>query len=551
MNRNKTHLFYFGIGLAVTALWGLWLLGAAGSGHDFIVSDPDAYLHTWNLWWVQEALTTFSSPYSTSFIGYPDRISLTYNQLILPLGLLSIPLFSVGFHAAQVLLIWQYTFLFVGFIGMYLLVTRITDHPAGACLSGLYFVFTPIFWENLPRPDSLSYVIFPWLILALYWAYEGPRWQLVVPGIIGAVIVLMSPYYAVGWVIVCVLTLPYARNLSLNRGDLLAVTGLSFLFSSFEWIPQALGKGPNVIVDRRVIEAFSADLTGLFLPHPYFVWIPESYAWWSETWTAGIHSSIYLGWAALALGLVGLTRLEPVRRRWILLVLVVMLTIALGPGIRVLGVTYGSGLLPYGWALAVTDAIKAFRIPLRFGYFIIFFLSLGIGYGLPRNVRWRWLVYAVVLIELVRFPMQVRELPDVKSLQTVKSRVKAPALVPVPFSDWATEAQFAQTIHRKKYHLAGLSYIPREVWDQISKNPFLDALYNKNRLPEKGLESLKKQGVGGVLYHHGILGPERRARLDADFKRLLGEPDYTTDRFRLYQFREEPYSSSTDSGKER
>jgi len=60
----------------------------------------------WNLWWVYRAVAVEGrSPYRTDYNGYPVEIRLTYHQLILPLGLLSIPLFAAGALATCTLII--------------------------------------------------------------------------------------------------------------------------------------------------------------------------------------------------------------------------------------------------------------------------------------------------------------------------------------------------------------------------------------------------------------------------------------------------------------
>ncbi|MFB6347234.1 MAG: hypothetical protein ABEK50_16035 [bacterium] len=170
---------------------------------------------------------------------------------------------------------------------------------------------------------------------------------------------------------------------------------------------------------------------------------------------------------------------------------------------------------------------------------------------MPKNKTASVCLSVLLLAELVRGPMKIRKLPRVESLNEVRKKISSEALVPVPFSSWATEVQFGQTIHRKKFHLAGLSYIPDDVWGPISKNPFLDSLYQGEPLPDSGIKSLREQGVGGIIVHYRILEEARRKQLTNRFKKLFGDPSYETDRFRLYTFESPGMSSSRNFEKSR
>lgn len=273
------------IGLALVLLLMSFVLYPEGNGTDRIVANGDAYLHTWNLWWVQESVTGFESPYTTDYNGYPRQIDLTFHQLMIPLGVLSIPMFSMGMSAGQVLVFWQYTFVVVGFVGMFLLLEHLFCSLKGTVTAAAYFVLSPMYWQNIPRPDSLSYLVFPWVVLTTLWAKEGSAWKLGVPVILASFVVLMSPYFGASLLLLWVLTLPFSHHLGYSRPRFGALGPLTLLVTSFHWGRQIITERPS-LVDLNVIEAFSADLSAWFLPPESLWWIGENMAWWSRSWSA-------------------------------------------------------------------------------------------------------------------------------------------------------------------------------------------------------------------------------------------------------------------------
>lgn len=526
-------------GTAFTIMWFVYLQIHAGVGSNAFVTVgfDSAYNHMWNLWWVGHALFDLGqSPYRTDFNGYPEIISLTYHQVIFPLGVLSYPLFQLGLRAGQVLYLWTLILGAVGFIGMYFLVERLRGPPIGALVAGLYFIMNPIGWQNLVRPDSLSYVLFPWLILSVIWSQEGTRWRILVPSVLGAVIVLLSPYFAAGWMLLWLLVMPFSEQLGIKLTRVLPVAPLALLFSSFEWVPQATGSKPS-LVEWRVVEAFSADLSAWVLPPPSFWWVPESLAFWSRTWQA-TEPSLYLGWIGIGVLVFGFRKIPERFQMWYLAVLVVFFLLASGPGLTIFGSTFGSGWLPYGWGMLTLDTIRALRAPLRFGFFVVFLVAIGLGYLFPKRTNVALLVGGLVLLELFRSPLPARPIPSAESIEVVEETVSEPALVPVPLTDYLTEVMYAQTIHEKKHAMHGLSYGNKTLWQRVSRNPVLNALYRREALPDEGWNQLMEDGFGGVIVHKqpmrghsGLL-----QQWNDDLRQRWGPPVIDNRFIRVYRF---------------
>jgi hypothetical protein len=538
-SRLVTGYGYLIVGLLVLLVYQLFLLHPVGTGYERIIADRDAYLHTWNLWWVNEAVfIKGTSPYFTTYNGFPGGLSLTFNQMLLPLGLMSGPLFWLGFTAGQILLFWQYVFGIVGYFGMYCLVKQFDGSSLGATVAGLHFVLLPIYWRNLPTPDSLCYVLFPLVVLSVYWSDRGSLYRQALPVLLGSIILLMSPYFGAGLGLLWLLALLSHNHLDLHWKRLLTLAPLVLLVTAFHWVRQLLGEPPNV-PSMTIIEAFSADLSAWFLPPAQMWWIPSNGAWWVDTWKVP-EGSMYMGWFALAILLVGVVDSGWYKNRFPLLVAIVFFIIALGPALTVVGTTFFWGL-PYQWGLEILPFLKAFRAPVRFGFFVLFFFSLGLGVYFPERGKLSLLVGALILLELIRVPVSTNKLPSYESLEKVRQTVSDPGLVPVPLTGWPSEVQYAQTIHRKKLTLLGISFTPKSALRLISSNPVLDAIYNRRDLPTNGWDQLRRMNYGGVIIHHQLYEGQylsRRRQWIAGLTGRFGPPEIRSDRFMLFLFDE-------------
>jgi hypothetical protein len=538
VNGDRRWRIVFVIGLFVLMALVAVMLAPQGSGHDHLVDNGDAYLHSWNLWWVHTAVSNLHSPYTTQYNGYPRTIDLTFHQLILPLGFISTPFFWMGLSAGQVLVFWQYAFAVVGFVGMFLLVKRVGGPPLGAMVSSVYFVLTPIFWQNLPRPDSLTYTLFPWIVLSILWASDAECrrewWGL--PVLLASVVLLMSPYFGVSLVLLWGLVLPFVDRVDISRTPYLLLLPATLLLTSFHWGRQLLAERPS-LVGPEVINAFSADLTAWFLPPEVLWWIPEQAARWTETWS-GTEPSLYLGWFALGIITMGAHRVVDRLRTPIFIVLIVFFVLSLGPSLSVLGVSWG--YLPYAGVIHLVESLRALRAPIRFGYVVIFVLSVVLGTVFPEEGgKWSWFACVLVVLEMARVPVGVTPLPDHETLQSVARQVEEPAVVGVPATDWPSEVQYGQTIHGKKMPVIGLSYGTPELWSRVASNPVLNAFYRVDPLPDAGWSTLEEQGFGGVLIHHRSIAPRHHEQVrdwKNDLRSRFGPPTMQGERMTYYEF---------------
>lgn len=526
-------------GLIVCLLLFALITFPQASGHERILDNGDAYLHTWNLWWVSEAVSGFQSPYTTNYNGYPETIDLTFHQLMIPLGVLSWPLFQLGMSSGQVLVFWQWVSLITGYLGMFLLLERINCSLPGTLAGSIYFVLTPLFWQNLPRPDSLVYTLFPWIVLTILTAEHGSRWRWGMPIVLAGVVMLMSPYFGASLMLLWLLSLPLVSRVGVNRWPFFWLAPATLLITSFHWGRQLLGERPPM-VDVETIANYSADLSAWVLPPDQLWWIGEQTAWWTEAWT-GTEPSLYLGWFALAVVLTGLHQIPRGLRLGAGIISGVFFLLSIGPDLSVLGFTMVDGIMPYGWGLQIIDSLRAFRAPIRFGYVCVFLFTIVLGYVFPDDRWWSWPIVGLIVLELARTPVAVTPLPEQAVLREVRQRVNEPAVVGVPATDWPSEVQYGQTVHEKKLPVIGMSYGTETLWSRVASNRVLNSFYRLEPLPSTGWQELENQGFGGVLLHQMTIGkhhPERLSEWKETLKKRFGPPAIRGERVLFYDFRE-------------
>lgn len=551
-----------GVGLAILLVWLIWLLHPLGTGTDRIIGVEDTYLHTWNLWWAYYALAVEgTNPYFTRLGGHPRGVHLTYHSLILPLGTASIPLFSLGFSAFQVYLTWLYVVPVAGYLSMFFLLRRLRAPPLACAAAGLFLVARPSFWGALPRPDRYCYVLIPAVLLAVLAVRDrGPAW-LLLPGFLGASIVLMSPYYGVGLLLLWLLGFGIRERLGLRFERYVWLGPLVLLFSSFEWVPRLVGTVP----DYRTSFGFLAPPESYLLPPARLFWVSSLEAWTGLTLSMG--GAGFLGFTALVLaGWVAWTRWGP-RVRWVLGAVFVFWLVMVSPPLLVAGARFleESTALPAMGQLA--DLFRIVRSPQRLMVFPI--LLVGIGLGSYRGwSRW-WGVALLLLIVLEQVPVPVdkklHELAPAEAFETVRRRAGEGPLVQIPLERKGGEPALAQTVHHRKLALSPLTYVPPRLERTLESNPVLRALYHRRVPPDRGWEQLRVMGYEGFLLHRWPRGPNRRghtplppratARWDslrpiwrATLRERLGPPAVSNRYVELYRFPGNDPASGKESG---
>ena len=136
----------------------------------------DAWLHIWDLWWLDKALLGLhQSPYYTNYILYPTGLTLYYHSLDLFNALLSIPLQHLFGLTATFNLLVLANLTMDGLAAYWLCLDR-TRSMGASLVGGALFAAAPLLGTSLDlgQLDEMTVWWVPLYILALWRALDSP-----------------------------------------------------------------------------------------------------------------------------------------------------------------------------------------------------------------------------------------------------------------------------------------------------------------------------------------------------------------------------------------
>ena len=109
----------------------------------FMCDGGDGFQNMWNMWWLKTSLLSLkTNPYYTTYLHYPDGISLLFQTFNPFNGLISIPLQFMFKMEIIYNLIVIFSFIMSG-IGMYLLARYLIKNRPAAFIAGAIYTFCP------------------------------------------------------------------------------------------------------------------------------------------------------------------------------------------------------------------------------------------------------------------------------------------------------------------------------------------------------------------------------------------------------------------------
>ena len=152
-----------------------------------IANNEDTWIFFWNNWWLREALTNGQSPLQTSYLFFPTGTSLVAhsNSFLNSFAAFLLEPLAGPVAAYNLVLIAG---LWVGALGMFLLVKEITDHVLASFLAGFVFAFAPYHLSQLMAHAHLGAIHWwPFFALFLGRTLRDGRWRdAVITGLFGA-----------------------------------------------------------------------------------------------------------------------------------------------------------------------------------------------------------------------------------------------------------------------------------------------------------------------------------------------------------------------------
>ena len=415
----------------------------------------DPLLQVWLSQWVQHALATDPRNLFNANIFHPFALTLAYTDANIPGALLAAPVDRLtGDPILTNSLMVLASFVLAG-TGVYALVTRLTGNRAAGLLSGLAYAFLAFRYVHLWHLNWLQSGWLPWILLALLATLERPTvWRGLLLGLLAAVQVLTSFYFALQIVLLCALPLAAAMlaRPELRRPALYRALAVATVVAIAICLPLTL---PYLHVrDEQGLERTLAEAE-------QYKATPDSYLqiapWAAPTpldrllsvrpgpnealATVGhaphadghqhpeivIEDALFPGTVALVFAVVGLVGWR--RQRWFLAatagVAATAFALSLGP---TLGPPDGTGQpLPYGFLFDHLPFFKAMRVPARLGGLVGLALAILAGFGFAALLRWerglplrdragRWVPAAtcavlatLLLAELAAVPIPLEE----------------------------------------------------------------------------------------------------------------------------------------------
>jgi hypothetical protein len=477
--------------------------------------DEDPWMFIWNLWWIKTAVCHLHiTPYFTSYLHYPNGISLVGHTLSLANGLITIPLQPwLNLTACYNVLILA-SLVLSGY-GMYLLSYHLTRRGAAAFLAGMIYAFNPYHmmhtWQHL---NLASTQWLPLYILFLIKLYEKPtiRYALGTAVFLGLNF-LSAEHYFLFAVIFTVFFIGYRLITQWHHRErfqarsVIQYTLLSLLIFLGLIIPAIISvvAQPTLkyITTSAIseLDGLSADVLAFIIPN---AWHPIWGTWFvsiSTQFTAStFEKTVFIGWTVLLLALLTIQNKQYPKTGFWWFIAIIFFILSLGPFLHILGshvlpLVNGPenirGIpLPY-LALHYLPFFGGVRVPSRCAVMVMLSISILVGYGylilehwIRRHKYFRYsllLIPIFILVEYLMTPSPMLSISVPTGLQLIAADKDNVTVLDIPFSYEIRKYNFYQTYHQKRIFSGHVSRIPETIihagenlaFIRLSKNPEL------------------------------------------------------------------------------
>ncbi len=520
------------IPLAVLILYAIatvamtWPLAAQLSTHT-AGSGNDMWIYHWGNWWARKVLTEGGKLYWTSYMFYPQGVSLTWyafswlnTAIWLPLQALIGALAAYNITVLLAYLLSAYT--------AYLLVRELTCSYLAAFIAGLVFAFYPV---HNAYHNQLSFLSFQWMPLcALYLIRIGRRGRLrdglgtgvsfALCALSGERLLLLTVLWAALWLTYGLVFERHVWNSKAVKALLLAIV-TCVLIAGPLLAPLVVGFfDPETSQDLTASTPSEkrTDLLAYFVPSRYHPLLSQKTVF-KQIYRRLIHFDgqvAAIGYGASALIGWAVWRRWREARPWVFTAIVPVL-LALGSMLQI----NGRELVPLPYKLLTYTPIgAAVRNPERFNIIVTLPVSVLVGIGvsdLLGRLRARPAAQgalAVGITSLVLFEYLAVPFPTTQPVQSafyeqLREEPGEFAIVdfPIGFHSHNKWYLYAQTLHGRPTVEGNLARVPADAHDFIEGVPVLSVA--RVSTPEEGtlddvtrqLDPLVEVGVRYVLIH--------------------------------------------------
>jgi hypothetical protein len=545
----------FGIGLAYALAVALMTWpGPLQLSQRLIGNNIDNWIFYWNNWWIEQAIASGQDWFWTPYLFFPQGVSLvahSHSFLNSLLALVIKPLVGpvVAYNLVLLFGLW------VGGVGMFLLVYEITRQRLAAFVAGFIFAFAPYHLTQALAHAHLGSIHW-WPFYALFFqrALRRPRivdilcaglfagltlWS----GLQLAVLLALWSIFFLGWYV--------WREMELDGGWMrscfrsISIVGLIAIVALVLSLPIVLPivrewhhlQGATAAFDEGTTQ--QTDLLAYLVPPTYHPLVGSPVVSVYERFLANRASMPYLGYTVLGLCLLSLCSRQRRVGFW-LVGMILWMVLAAGSALRLNGTLYSQVRLPYH-LVGQLFPISAVRSPDRFNLLVVFSIAVLAGIGLTKlAAKSRWALIGVVLlvaVEYLSMPMLAWDMPPVSPFYEQMAQEETPyGVVDVPMGYSLSKLWlYYQTLHGKPLVEGHVSRYTSENYAFIGSNALLYAFYQKVErppcLPEDALtdqlarthglgpalRDLNDVGVRYILLHKPNLDPTLRTQFQRVF----------------------------------
>ena len=531
-SRRMVAVLFLFLCLTIVMTWPV----AANLGHRVPGGREDQWIHFWTFDWILDSTVEGRNPFSTGRIFFPDGASLTSHNIAWVNILLWVPLQAVLGSSAAYSVHFIIIITLNGF-AMYLLARELTGSEVGGIVAGLVFGFWP---HVLSQPDHPNLIFTCWVPLSLLYLRRSlskrclrdaviaggfialigiTRWQLLIVAAPAVAIMLVSLLWQLGnrtW---------WSIRLLIVSG---CVAGLLMMPLAYPVVVAQLTRDNSTDLQLDEQGWGQTDLLAYLVPGANHPWWGDAVQPYSANFVVNKAYVPFLGYSVLLVGILGVVYRWRSTGLWLLMAGVYVL-LALGPVLRVNGVTFPSLPMPYR-LIEDLFLVRLLRKPDRFNILLSIPVGMLAGYGAVvlngRRRPWqKWvltiLLGGVVLFEYLQVPLATSsvEIPDWFHQLAREKEDFAILDLPTGLTSQNKVYMHYQTVHGKPLVEGHISRQPREVFDFSTSTPFLSSLIAKTAADcsidmdvqdvSNQLRPLAEAGVKYVVIHKTFATPEQ------------------------------------------
>ncbi len=466
------------------------------------LDSPDALLNSWIVSWNLHGLRHDPGHLYDTNIFFPEKGTLAYSENLVTAALIAAP---VAAFTDDPIVLFN-TVLFGAFVltgvATFILAYDLTGDRLAALLAGFIFAFAPYRFAHIPHLQLQLAFGIPLSLFLVRRIVIGTKPGAAAVGFaLTAALTFGSSVYYTVFVATVAPVVALAELMTLDRSKRgagvgrLALAGAAAVLLTLPLAIPYLDKLRSGTV--RSLEAasnFSAGITEYL----------SSFSW-AHALLPKAAEPLFPGFVALGLTIAALVaRSRDSARKWC--------WVAVG-GVGV-ALSFGPALGLFSFLYRVAAPYRALRVPSRAGVLFLLAVAVLAAIGLTRIRRrgFRRALVVIAAVECVAAPLPLRfDAPiypaiykDVEALTGPGALVELPLPPPEQFQDNAI------FVYRSIYHRRGLvngysGFIPQ------SYRRAHRLLMGRNF--ERGLATMREEGVRFVLAHEGRLGPRMRRQI--------------------------------------